>query len=170
MMELSAKEWVRHKDNSIIVSGFEVCDTSGNTEVLYSNVEYGCNVKCIKRRSISNGKPIHWNEINLSETKGSYFMITKKKRSVQSILPIILYLIHRKGKQSRIKVKISIIHLDLLFYVFVIWNNNAIHRELHMVLIFTMSCVDVKTILLLHIQNILVHQDVIIPSVIKVII
>ena len=72
MMELSAKEWVRYKDNSIVVGGLGVCNTSGNTEVLYSNVEYGKNVKYIKRRSISNGKPIHWNEINLSEMKGSF--------------------------------------------------------------------------------------------------
>ena len=79
MMELSAKEWVRYKDNSIVVGGLGVCNTSGNTEVLYSNVEYGKNVKYIKRRSISNGKPIHWNEINLSEMKGSFFMITTKK-------------------------------------------------------------------------------------------
>ena len=78
-MELSTKEWVRNKDNSIVVSGFGVCNTSGKTEVLYQNVDYGKNVKYIKRHSISNGKPIHWNEINLSEMKGSYFMITTKK-------------------------------------------------------------------------------------------
>ena len=42
MMELSTKEWVRHKDNSIIVSAFGMCNTSGNTEVF--NVEYGNNL------------------------------------------------------------------------------------------------------------------------------
>ena len=63
MMELSTKESMIYKDNSIIVNGYGVCNTSGNTEVLYCNVEYGNNVKYIKHCSISNGKAVHWNEI-----------------------------------------------------------------------------------------------------------
>ena len=43
IIELSMKKWTRFKNNCIIISGWGVGNSSDNTELLNSNVEYEVN-------------------------------------------------------------------------------------------------------------------------------
>lgn len=75
-MELSTQEWNRFKYNCIIVSGRGVGNSVGSTKLLYSNIEYDMNVTLINCTTKSNGKTIHWYEINLTDTSASYVVTT----------------------------------------------------------------------------------------------
>ena len=71
LLHLSAKEWRRCKLNSINVTGLFKSNITA-----YDNVVFGSNIKAPLKKSTSHGSTINWQEINLSEIKGGYAIIT----------------------------------------------------------------------------------------------
>ena len=67
------------KDNCVHLSGMKMITMQGRTKVNYSKIEYGKHVTVMKRKIISNDKPIKLKEVNISTKKGNYFIITTEK-------------------------------------------------------------------------------------------
>ena len=90
LMELSDREWQRYKKSSILVSNRVISKDVGCDHIMYENVEYGSEVKSMKKRSISKGKSIWWEEINLTEMKSGILLITTMKKECINDQSIII--------------------------------------------------------------------------------
>ena len=81
LLHLTTTEWKRYKENSINVSGlFKSHITS------FDNVVIGNNVVAPLKRSTSHGMSVFWKEINLSETKGGYVLITTSTNDLSDLI------------------------------------------------------------------------------------
>ena len=81
LLHLTKTEWRRCKENSIYVSGlFKSHITS------YDNVVLGNNVVAPLKKSTSHGRTVVWKELNLSETKGGYVIITTSTNDLTELI------------------------------------------------------------------------------------
>ena len=81
LLHLTTSEWRRCKANSIYVSGlFKSHITS------FDNVVMGCNVVAPLKKSTSHGMSVVWKELNLSETKGGYVIITTSTNDLSDLI------------------------------------------------------------------------------------
>ena len=65
----------RIKDNTIHLSQNIISDCGDVKNLLYNDVQYGKNIKLFRKRIVSNGKQICWNEINLPQMKFGYCIL-----------------------------------------------------------------------------------------------
>ena len=76
LLELGTCDLARIKDNNIHLSRKLISECGKVNNVLYNDVQYGNSVKLFKKRTVSNGKFICWNEINLPQMKYGYSILT----------------------------------------------------------------------------------------------
>lgn len=74
-------EWRRCKYNSIHFPGLFLRNITS-----YDNVMVGSNVKAPLKQSKTNGSSIYWHEINLSEIRGGYAIITATTHELNAML------------------------------------------------------------------------------------
>ena len=66
--------------NTILLNEMTVdASNKRHSRIMYSTIIYGNTIVLMKRRGISNDRTIYWNEVHLSNIKGSYFLITTRK-------------------------------------------------------------------------------------------
>ena len=82
LLELDTRGLSRIKDNTIHLSQKVISDCGNLKNVLYNDMQYGKNVKLFRKRTVSNGKQICWNEINLPQMKYGYCIFTIDKKEV----------------------------------------------------------------------------------------
>ena len=57
-----------------------------SNKTIYDNVVYGTNIIAPLKKSTSHGSTIHWQEINLSEIKGGYAIITTSNNDLHEMI------------------------------------------------------------------------------------
>ena len=82
LLELGTRGLSRIKDNTINLGQKVISDCEHLKNVLYNDVQYGKNLKLFRKRTVSNGKQICWNEINLPQMKYKYCIFTINKKDV----------------------------------------------------------------------------------------
>ena len=71
LLHLSEKEWQRCQHNSIHITGLFKSNITS-----YDNVVFGNKINAPLKKSTLHGSTINWQEINLSQIKGGYIIIT----------------------------------------------------------------------------------------------
>ena len=64
---------------SINLGRYKVAAVINKQTMSYDTMEYSSEAITMKKNSTSNGKPIWWEEVNLSRMKGTYLLITVNK-------------------------------------------------------------------------------------------
>ena len=80
-MHLSATEWKRFKENTILITGLFRSKTTS-----YDNVVIRKHIKAPLKRSTTNGSPVHWHEMNLSDIKVGYTIIATTVEELNAMI------------------------------------------------------------------------------------
>ena len=91
LLEIDPLGLSRIKDNIIHLSQKLISDCGNLKNALYNDVQYVKDVNYSEKRTVSNGKQIFWNEINLPQMKYGYciFTIDKKEIGGDDVIRII---------------------------------------------------------------------------------
>ena len=114
VIELSIPQWYMLKDNSIRLSYMVSSKSKTLTTVKYKIIPQGSNVM-LRKKSVSNGKFIWCQEVDLCRMKYSYFLLTVNKDKLPNDDGLIIlnsYSIVKKG----VMIKLLTL-LVWLFYV-----------------------------------------------------
>ena len=93
LLELSRREWLRHKDNAIHLSGLYTIENGRNIKKYFRIVNAGCNVKLKKTHKSLNENGIgnyFYQEINIDQMKGGYIMIIMDKIELEREKDLII--------------------------------------------------------------------------------
>ena len=79
VMERSQNEWKHVNNDSIHLGGYSCKKVNKTPIASYESITFGSYVIKMKKRARIIGNPIWWSEINLSQMKGKYVVVTTTK-------------------------------------------------------------------------------------------